>query len=218
MDDVKKNNTDNPEKITGVIVDSNENILQDQQKYLLYIIEHINRILKDYNIQYAEVVDSRKSHPAFTYNQFIFILSELYTRVYAVNKPLLFKQGFHNIYTNSGSYYDIHKVELAYNIYFKLCFMYGFNCTDVQFYTMTGVSEEILNDWLSVGKSDLLKRIKENAKNGVLSEFENGKIPILKLASANYKHGLTTPIQERETSASVEMLPDLLAIEDQRQE
>lgn len=213
-----KESKDNNTPIIGVIEDSNENILQDQQKYLMYIIGHIERILKDYNIQYAEVVDSRKSHPAFTYNQFIFILSELYTRVFAVNKPLLFKQGFHNIYSNSGSYYDIPKVELAYNIYFKICFMYGFNCTDVQFYTMTGVSEEVLYNWLSDGKSDLLKRIKENAKNGVLSEFENGKIPILKLASANYKHGLTTPIQEREASASVEKLPDLLSITDQEKE
>lgn len=209
-----KENTNNPEKLTGVIVDSNENILNNEQEYFIYILENVKQIIKDYGLKYSDVVDSRKDHPDFTYNQFLFILAELKTRVFSVNHELLC-DNYISLYNPN---YNVNKVELAYRIYNKLCKYYGFNCTDTPFYEMTGIEEARLYEWLSRGSSDLLKKIKENAKNNVLSEFENGKIPILKLASANYKHGLTTPIQERETSASVEMLPDLLAITDQGKE
>ena len=209
-----KENTNNPEKLTGVIVDSNENILNNEQEYFIYILENVKQIIKDYGLKYSDVVDSRKDHPDFTYNQFLFILAELKTRVFSVNKELL-SDNYINLYNPN---YNVSKVELAYRIYNKLCKYYGFNCTDTPFYEMTGIEEARLYEWLSHGTSDLLKKIKENAKNNVLSEFENGKIPILKLASANYKHGLTTPIQERETTASVEMLPDLLSITDHSKE
>lgn len=209
-----KENTNNPEKLTGVIVDSNENILNNEQEYFIYILENVKQIIKDYGLKYSDVVDSRKNHPDFTYNQFLFILAELKTRVFSVNHELLC-DNYISLYNPN---YNVSKVELAYRIYNKLCKYYGFNCTDTPFYEMTGIEEARLYEWLSRGSSDLLKKIKENAKNNVLSEFENGKIPILKLASANYKHGLTTPIQEREASASVEMLPDLLSITDQEKE
>ena len=190
------------------VVDSNENILNSEQNYFMYILDNIKQIIRDYGLKYSETVDSRKSHPDFTYNQFLFLLAELQTRVFAVNTDLL-SDGYINIYTPR---YNVQKVEKAYNIYNKLCKYYGFNCTDTPFYEMTGLNEPILQEWLSCGRSQLLKKIKENAKNNVLSEFENGKIPILKLASANYKHGLTTPLQERETDSIADSLPDLLAI------
>lgn len=204
-----KQDTKNPDKpITGEVVNSNDNILSNEQEYFIYILDNVKRICSDYGIKYAGIVDSRKSHPDFTYNQFLFILAELKTRVYSVNRELLC-DNYINIYNPN---YNHSKVELAYSIYNKLCKYYGFNCTDTPFYDMTGIDEARLYEWLSSGTSDLLKTIKENAKNNVLTEFENSSIPILKLASANYKHGLTTPQQEKEIQAAVDVLPDLQAL------
>jgi hypothetical protein len=204
-----KQDIKNPDKpLQGEVVNSNDNILSNEQEYFLYILDNVKRICSDYGIKYAGIVDSRKSHPDFTYNQFLFILAELKTRVYSVNRELLC-DNYINIYNPN---YNHSKVELAYSIYNKLCKYYGFNCTDTPFYDMTGIEEARLYEWLSSGTSDLLKTIKENAKNNVLTEFENSSIPILKLASANYKHGLTTPQQEKEVQAAVDVLPDLQAL------
>lgn len=208
----KKTKQDQPEQITGTVVNSNDNILSNEQEYFIYILDNVKRICSDYGIKYAGVVDSRKDHPDFTYNQFLFILAELKTRVYSINRELLC-DNYINIYNPN---YNHSKVELAYSIYNKLCKYYGFNCTDTPFYDMIGIDEGTLYNWLSSGVSMLLKTIKENAKNNVLSEFENGGIPILKLASANYKHGLTTPIQEREAQAAVDVLPDLQALTERK--
>lgn len=209
-----KTPTKNPDKpITGEVVNSNDNILSNEQEYFIYILDNVKRICSDYGIKYAGIVDSRKSHPDFTYNQFLFILAELKTRVYSVNRELLC-DNYINIYNPN---YNHSKVELAYSIYNKLCKYYGFNCTDTPFYDMTGIEEARLYEWLSSGTSVLLKTIKENAKNNVLTEFENSSIPILKLASANYKHGLTTPQQEKEVQAAVDVLPDLQALTQRRQ-
>ena len=205
----KKQDIKNPDKpLTGEVVNSNDNILSNEQEYFLYILDNVKRICSDYGIKYAGIVDSRKSHPDFTYNQYLFILAELKTRVYSVNRELLC-DNYINIYNPN---YNHSKVELAYSIYNKLCKYYGFNCTDTPFYDMTGIEESRLYEWLSSGTSCLLKTIKENAKNNVLTEFENSSIPILKLASANYKHGLTTPQQEKEVQAAVDVLPDLQAL------
>lgn len=204
-----KQDIKNPDKpLQGEVVNSNDNILSNEQEYFIYILDNVKRICSDYGIKYAGIVDSRKSHPDFTYNQFLFILAELKTRVYSVNRELLC-DNYINIYNPN---YNHSKVELAYSIYNKLCKYYGFNCTDTPFYDMTGIDEARLYEWLSSGTSDLLKTIKENAKNNVLTEFENSSIPILKLASANYKHGLTTPQQEKEVQAAVDVLPDLQAL------
>lgn len=203
---------ENPETITGTVENSNNILLSNEQEYFIYILDNVKRICSDYGIKYAGVVDSRKDHPDFTYNQFLFILAELKTRVYSVNRELLC-DNYINIYNPN---YNHNKVELAYSIYNKLCKYYGFNCTDTPFYDMTGIEEARLYEWLSSGTSDLLKTIKENAKNNVLTEFENSSIPILKLASANYKHGLTTPLQEREVQAAVDVLPDLKALTDRK--
>ena len=204
-----KKETEKPNKpIQGIVENSNDSILRNEQEYFIYILDNVKRICSDYGIKYAGVVDSRKDHPDFTYNQFLFILAEIKTRVYSVNRELLC-DNYINIYNPN---YNHSKVEKAYSIYNKLCKYYGFNCTDTPFYDMTGIDEGTLYNWLSSGVSNLLKTIKENAKNNVLSEFENGSIPILKLASANYKHGLTTPLQEREQVAAVEVLPDLLQL------
>ena len=198
--------------VQGIVENSNDSILRNEQEYFIYILDNVKRICSDYGIKYAGIVDSRKDHPDFTYNQFLFILAEIKTRVYSVNRELLC-DNYINIYNPN---YNHSKVELAYNIYNKRCKYYGFNCTDTPFYDMTGLDEGTLYNWLSSGVCDILKTIKENAKNNVLSEFENGGIPILKLASANYKHGLTTPLQEREAVAAVDVLPDLKALTDRK--
>ena len=43
-----------------VVQDANEKLLQDQEKYFFYILEQTEQILKDYNIQYCEVMDKKK--------------------------------------------------------------------------------------------------------------------------------------------------------------
>lgn len=193
------NNTDIPK-----IENTTQNLLNNEQYYFSFILETIQQIIKDYGLKYSGIVDSRKMHPDFTYNQFLFLLAEIKTRVYDVDISLLFY--------DDKKRYDISRVEKAYNIYNKLCKYYGFNCTEFPFYDMIGIDKNILMDWLSSGKSMLLKIIKENATKGVLSEFENSQAPILKLAVANHSHGLAQQNTEHTETPTIEQLPDLLSI------
>jgi hypothetical protein len=56
--------------------------------------------------------------------------------------------------------------------------------------------------------------MQDNAKNTVISRFENSPVPLLQLAAANHKYRLAEPVQERTEAAAVDVLPDLLALSD----
>lgn len=191
------------------IEDSNKNILNNTDNYLQYIRENLQQIIIDDGLKYSDPMDSKKIYPAFTYTQFLYLLSRLFDRVYNVNKELLY-----NI--NNYHVYDVLKVEKAYNIYYRLCQFYGFSCAVEPFFTLTGICRDSVIEWLSSGKSDLFKKMQENAKNTVISRFENSPVPLLQLAAANHKYKLSEPIQERTTAAAVEVLPDLLTLAEQK--
>ena len=191
------------------IENSNDNILKDTDAYLQYIRENLQQIIIDDDLKYSDPMDKKKIYPAFTYTQFLYLLSRLYDRVYNINKELL--------YNNMRSY-DVLKVEKAYNIYYRLCQYYGFTCAVEPFYTMTGICKDTVTHWLSSGRSALLKTMQENAKNTVISRFENSPVPLLQLAAANHKYRLSEPLHERTEAAAVEVLPDLLAIAEQKKE
>jgi hypothetical protein len=82
---------------------------------------------------------------------------------------------------------------------------------------MTGVDDGTLKNWLSSGRSLLANKMLENAKKSVVSSFENSKQPLLKLAGANYKYKLNTPLEERAEVAAVDVLPDLTALTQRKQ-
>jgi len=204
-----------------VVENSNVNILNNIDNYLQYIRENIRDILVFDNLQYSEPMDVKKLYPAFTYKQFIYILNRLYDRVYSQNLELLqeppyIKPCIYNIKNNSKIRYNIPKVELAYTVYYRLCNYYGFVCCWEPFLSLTGIAQETFESWLSSGRSEVLKIARENNKNSVITDFENSSAPLLRVVSANYKHGLTTPIQEREAQAAVDVLPDLKALAERK--
>ncbi len=206
----------NAEKITGMIINSNKNILENIENYLQYIRENIKQIIIDDQLKYSDPMDKKKIYPDFSYTQFLYLLSRLYDRVFSVNVELLCKPPYYNNYNKP--LYDIQKVELCYNVYVKLCLYYGYNCTIEPFYTMTGIGENTLREWLSCGYSDLFSNMLKNAKNNTIARFENSRNPLLSLASANYKYNIDKPLQEHTAAAAVDVLPDLLALsQDQKQ-
>ena len=190
-----------------VVEDSNESILSSIENYLAYIRQTIKQIIIDDELQYSEPMDTKKIYPAFTYTQFLYLLSRVNDRVYSINKELLYNNN--NIYV-----YDVLKVKKAYSVYSKLCQYYGFTCAVEPFYSMTGIEKNTLVEWLSCGRSDLYKTMQENAKNTVISRFENSPVPLLQLAAANHKYRLAEPVKERTEAAAVDVLPDLLALSD----
>lgn len=215
--DQEQSSTPTEKTVDIVVENSNDNILSSIDNYLLYIRQNIRDILNFDGLMYSEPMDIKKIYPAFTYKQFIYILNRLYDRVYSQNLELLqeppyIKPLLNDIYNNSKIRYNIPKVELAYKVYFRLCSFYGFVCCWEPFLSLTGIAQETLESWLSSGRSAILKVARENNKNSVITDFENSAAPLLRMASANYKHGLTTPLQEREAQAAVEVLPDLLTI------
>lgn len=195
-------NPDTP--ITGEVVNSNDNILNNMDYYLQYLRDNIKQIIIDDELKYSDPMEKKKVYPDFTYIQFCYLLGRLYDRVFSVNTELL--------YNNYNKRYDIPKVELCYRVYCKLCAYYGYICSIEQFETMTGIDEGTLKEWLSSGKSDLFNFMIKNAKNSVVSSFENSKQPLLKLAGANYKYKLNTPLEDRQEAAAVDVLPDLQAL------
>lgn len=200
--------SNDPEKIIETVENSNDYILSNIGAYLEYIRETIKKIIADEGLQYAEPMDKKKIYPAFNYIQFQYLLSRVFDLVFSVNTELLF------IYYNNkyNKKYDIHKVELCYEVYYRLCSFYGFVCSIEGFYIFSGIDKETLLEWLSSGRSNLYKKALENSKNTVLSGFENSQVPILRLAAGNYKYKLNTPTQEHQEAAAVDVLPDLLAI------
>ena len=213
-----KDQDKNPEIITGIVENSNDILLNDIGAYLEYIRNWIKKIIADEGLLYAEPMDSRKIYPAFNYIQFTYLLGRVCDNVYRVNLELLCKPQIYNNYNKP--YYDPEKVKLCYEVYQKLCGFYGFICSIEGFYLFSGIGENTLKEWLSSGYNDIYKIALENSKNAVVSDFENSKIPLLKLAAGNYKYKLNTPANDRqEAAAAVDVLPDLLQLtKDQKQD
>ena len=209
--------SDQPEKVTGTINGadySNEYILNNTGAYLEYIRAKIKEIIVNDGLKYSDPMEKKKIYPDFTYTQFLYLLLRLYDNVYSVNLELLHDTPYY--YINSP--YNVSKVKKAYEVYYRLCQYYGYNCTMEPFYNLTGISEKTFKEWLTSGRSDLYNIMYENAKKGVISRFENSKNPLLSLASANHKYNLDKPIQENMQGAVLDVLPDLLALTDQRKE
>lgn len=213
MDNIKIETDQAP--IHGTVENSNENILNNIENYLQYIRQEIQNILVDDNIKYSDPMEKKKIYPDFTYTQFLYLLSRLYDRVFSVNTELLC-DNYINKYNKN---YNIHKVELCYEVYYRLCLYYGYNCTMEPFFTMTGMDDKTVREWLRLGRSSLLNTMLKNAKNSTVARFENSRNPLLSLAAANYKYRLNEPTQERQQDAQIEALPDLLALvqEDQQE-
>ena len=217
MTKTKKNidNIANTETLKGSIEtvnNSNDYILNNIGAYLEYIRETIREIIKNEGLQYSEPMDKKKIYPAFTYTQFQYLLSRVYDLVFAVNLELLCKPCIYNNYNKP--FYDPNKVKLCYTVYQKLCAYYGFICSVEGFYIFSGISERTLKEWLSSGYCDIYKTASENAKNAVVSRFENSSVPLLNLAAGNYKYKLDKPADDHTPAGIIETLPDLLSLTD----
>lgn len=211
----KKEDLKKPDKpITGIIENSNDNILNNIDYYLQYLRDNIKQIIIDDELKYSDPMEKKKVYPDFSYTQFLYLLSRLYDRVFSVNLELLCDYN-HNNNINKHNY-NVDKVRLCYEVYYRLCTFYGYNCTMEPFYSMTGIDEGTFKRWLSCGKTDLFNVMLKNAKNATIARFENSRNPLLSLASANYKYQLDKPVQERQEAAAVEVLPDLSALMDRK--
>lgn len=212
MTDQKGNNinpdTTKPENTTGTIENSNDYILHNIGAYLEYIRETIREIIQNEGLQYAEPMDKKKIYPAFNYIQFQYLLSRVYDLVFAVNLELLHPPN----YNKYNKLYDHNKVKLCYIVYQKLCAYYGFICSVEGFYIFSGIEERTLKEWLSSGINDLFKIMSQNAKNTVISNFENSPVPLLKLAAGNYKYKLNEAQTDNTPAGIIDTLPDLLAL------
>ena len=191
-----------------IVENSNENILNNMDAYLQYIRDNINQIIQDDGLKYSDPMDKKKIYPAFTYTQFLYLLSRLYDRVYSINTELLYDV-YNNKYTKL---YNMQKVKLCYDVYYKLCSFYGYIASCEGFYSFSGIDEKTLNEWLSLGRSDVYNLMIKNAKNSTLARFENSRVPLLQLAAANYKYNINQHEISREAAPVLETLPDLLAL------
>lgn len=210
-----KDNNINPdttkiETLNGTIENSNDYILNNIGAYLEYIREIIRGIIQNEGLQYAEPMDKKKIYPAFNYIQFQYLLSRVYDLVFAVNLELLHPPN----YNKYNKLYDHNKVKLCYTVYQKLCAYYGFICSVEGFYIFSGIEERTLKEWLSSGVNDLFKIMSENAKNTVISSFENSPVPLLKLAAGNYKYKLNEARPDHTPAGIIDSLPDLLSLPD----
>ena len=217
MSKYKTDNKDqdkNPETITGTVENSNINILNNIDNYLQYLRDNIKQIIIDDELKYSDPMEKKKIYPDFTYTQFCYLLGRLFDRVFSINTELLYI----NYNDKYNKVYDIPKVELCYRVYVKLCQYYGYICSIEQFETMTGIDFNTIQDWLSSGRSNLYSTMLKNAKNSVVSSFENSKLPLLRLASANYKYQIDKPMTDRTAAAAVDVLPDLLQLSDTKKQ
>lgn len=202
------NDQENKKPEPVIIENSNENILSNIDAYLQYIRENINQIIQDDGLQYSDPMDKKKIYPAFTYTQFLYLLSRLFDRVYSVNTELLY-----DVYNNKyNKLYNMEKVKLCYEVYYRLCCYYGFVCSNEGFYILSGIDVNTLQEWLSSGRSNLLNIMQKNAKNSTIARFENSPAPLLNLAAANYKYNINQHETTREGAPVLETLPDLLAL------
>lgn len=199
------------DKSIEIVQDYNTKVLEDIELYLQYIRETIKQIIVDDGLRYSEPMDKKKVYPDFTYTQFLYLLSRVFDRVYSVNTALLCDS-----YTDKhNKIYNMRKVELCYDVYYKLCQYYGYVASLEGFNAFSGIDEVTLREWLSCGRTPLFNKIIKNAKNTVVSRFENSRVPILQLAAANYKYSINTDHQaDRDSGQVLEALPDLLALPD----
>lgn len=180
-----------------IVEDSNEKLLDDTERYLQYILQAVEQIIKDYKIVYSDVQDTRKIYPKFTVKQFNFVLGMINKRVFTPNKFLLKD----NIYINR---YDIHKVELSYIVFSLFCTYYNMTYNINMFCIFSGIEKALLLEWLNTGKSKLYLDILENSRN--LDEFDmmNSKNALLRLHYRNHEQ-----IEHLEENNS-DTLPNLL--------
>ena len=186
-----------------VIEDGNKQLLEDPERYLLYIIQESEKIIKDYSIKYNDIQDNRKTYPKFTTKQFIFILQLLNKRVYQTNIILI----KHDIYKYR---YDISKVEKAYNIFKLYCNYYNMNYNINLFTIFCGVEKTDLINWLNTGKSRLYISIMDDSKSINEIDFANSNNALLRL------HYVNNTQPERIEAGVVDTLPDLLPVSDQK--
>ena len=179
-----------------IVEDANEKLLNDPERYFFYIRDAVKQIIADYEIEYCDIKDDRKKYPAFTKKQFIFILSTLYTRIYAVNYTLIKD----NIYI---SRYDIAKIEKAYNVFKNICLYYNITPSLEGFTIMCGIDVKTLQYWLSLGKSGLYRTILEDIAGFDDFTMLNSDNSLLRVYYRNNKQ--IEHIQE----GSGEALPDL---------
>ncbi|MBR3581293.1 MAG: hypothetical protein IKN95_09925 [Lachnospiraceae bacterium] len=191
-----------------IVENSNDNILNNIDIYLSYIRETIKQIIIDDDLKYSEPMDKKKVYPDFTYTQFLYLLSRVYDRVYSINTELLYN-AYNNKYNKS---YNVDKVKLCYEVYYRLCGYYGFICSAEGFYIFSGIDVNTLQEWLSSGRSNLLNIMRKNAKNSTIARFENSPAPLLNLAAANYKYNINQHETMHEGAPVLEVLPDLLAL------
>lgn len=196
--------------IPEIVENSNDRILKDISVYLEFIRGKIQEIIKSDGLKYSDPMDKKKIYPAFNYIQFQYLLSRVYDLVFSVNLELLHPPN----YNKYNKLYDHNKVKLCYTVYQKLCAYYGFICSVEGFYIFSGIEERTLKEWLSSGVNDLFKIMSENAKNTVISNFENSPVPLLKLAAGNYKYKLNETKEDHTPAGVIATLPDLLALTD----
>lgn len=202
--------------------DTDSNILlSNTDRYLSYIRQQIRQIIIDDDLHYSDPMDKKRIYPAFTYLQFQYILGRLYDRVYSVRYDLLCKDGYTPKFVSPNNINNIHKlydydtvkVKKAYDVYLKLCQYYGYIPSVEPFYSMTGIEDSVFKEWLSAGRTDLLNFMIKNAKNATITGFDNSHVPLLKLASANYRYRLNTEsAEDKEHDMIADNLPDLLAL------
>ena len=180
-----------------IVENANTEILKSPERYLIFLIQETKRTVKDLNIKYQDVKDTRKTYPAFTTKQFALILQVLHERIYKPNTELLRD----NIYI---SRYDISKCELCFKVFNMLCLYYNMNCTIEGFCTFSGIEKTLLLHWLNTGTSKLYLDIKESTRN--IDDFEmlNSKNALLRLHYRNHEE------IEHIQAQNENILPDLL--------
>lgn len=181
-----------------IVENANNELLQDQERYLKYILQNVQEIIKDYNITYNDVKDNRKTYPAFTTRQFIFILTALNKRVYAANTMLLRD----DIYK---SRYNIFKVELCYSVFKSFCMFFNMGFNVNMFVVYSGIEKALMIQWLNTGKTRLYANILQESHDFDDIEMLNSRNPLLRL---HYRNNEKIDHVE---AGTMEALPDLQA-------
>ena len=184
-----------------VVENANTELLQDQERYFFYIWDNVEQIIQDYNLQYTEIMDNKKSYPAFTKKQFVMILKTLYIRVYKPNKELLYNNYYNNKYV-----YDVHKVELCYTVFNSLCLFYSITPNIELFCFFSGIDKNTLQEWLNSGKSKILMQI--YAETDAIDGFSmlNSENSLLRFYYRNNRE------IDKTEEGSAGILPDLQAL------
>lgn len=180
-----------------IVQDANTEILKSPEKYFLYLKNQIEQIIQDYDIEYTEIKDDRKTYPKFTKKQFIFIMDTLNERVFKSNVMLL----KNDIYINR---YDINKVELCYLVFKRICSYYNITFTLEIFCIYSGIQKNLLVEWLNSGKSRLFLNICQDINSFDNFDMINSENSLLR---AYYRNNQNF---ERLEVGNADTLPDLL--------